>query len=54
MCRLADLFNLVKNVFEFPFVNRHPKGLLAGLGLDGRDRQIAADVCLRFWFLRRF
>jgi hypothetical protein len=29
MCRLADLFNLVKNVFAFPFVNRHPEGLTA-------------------------
>jgi len=52
MCRLADLFNLVKNVFAFPFVNRHPEGLTAVRGLDDRNRQIAADVCLRLWFLR--
>ena len=54
MCRLADLFNLVKDVFALPFVNRHPEGLPAVRGLDDRNRQIAADVCLRFWFLRRF
>ena len=53
MCRLADLFNPFENVFAFPFVYRHPEGLPAVRGLDDRNRQIAADVCLRFWFLRR-
>jgi len=51
--RLADLFNPLKNVFEFPFVYRHPVGLLTVLGSDDRNRQIAAGVCLRLWFLRR-
>ena len=40
--------------FALPFVNRHPEGLPAVRGLDDRNRQIAADVCLRFRFLRRF
>ena len=53
MCRLSDLFNPFEDVFAFPFVNRHPEGLPAVRGLDDRNRQIAADVCLRFWFLRR-
>jgi hypothetical protein len=48
MCRPADLLNPFKNLFAFPFVYRHPEGLPAVRGLDGRDRQIAADVCLRF------
>ena len=54
LCRLADLFNPFEDVFALPFVNRHPEGLPAVRGLDDRNRQIAADVCLRFWFLRRF
>jgi hypothetical protein len=54
LCRLTDLFNPFNYVFEFPFVNRHPEGMPAVWGLDDCDRQIAADVCLRFWFLRRF
>ena len=54
MCRLTDLFNPFEDVFALPFVNRHPEGLPAGRGLDHRNRQIAADVGLRFWFLRRF
>ena len=54
LCRLADLFNPFKDVFALPFFNGHPEGLLAGRGVNDRDRQIAADVCLRFWFLRRF
>jgi hypothetical protein len=52
LCRLADLFNPFENVFALPIVNRHPEGLPAVWGLDDRNRQIAADVCL--WFLRRF
>jgi hypothetical protein len=52
MCRLADLFNPFEDVFAFPFVNRHPEGLPAARGLDDCNRQIAADVGLRFWFLR--
>ena len=52
MCGLADLFNPVKNLFALPFVNRHPEGLPAVRGLDDRNRQIAADVGPRFWFLR--
>jgi hypothetical protein len=54
LCRLADLFNPFEDVFALPFVNRHPEGLPAVRGLNDRNRQIAADVCLRFWFLRRF
>ena len=54
LCRLTDLFNSFEDVFPLPFVNRHPEGLPAIRGLDDRNRQIAADVCLRFWFLRRF
>jgi len=54
MCRLTDLFNPFEDVFALPFVNRHSEGLLAIRGLDDRNSQIAADVCLRFWFLRRF
>jgi hypothetical protein len=54
LCRLADLFNPIKNVFEFPFVYRHPEGLSPVRVLVGRNRQIAADVRLRYWFLRRF
>ena len=54
LCRLADLFNPFEDVFALPFVNRHPEGLPTVWGLDDRNRQIAADVCLRFWFLRRF
>jgi hypothetical protein len=53
LCRLADLFNPFEDVFALPFVNRHPEGLPTVWGLDDRNRQIAADVCLRFWFLRR-
>ena len=53
MCRLADLFNPFEDVFAIPFVYRHPEGLPAVRGFDDRDRQIAADVCLRFWLLRR-
>ena len=41
-------------MFALPFVNRHPEGLPAIWGPDDRNRQVAADVCLRFWFLRRF
>ena len=51
--RLADLFNPVKNLLALFFVNRHPEGLLAVRGLNDRDRQIAAHVCLRLRFLRR-
>jgi hypothetical protein len=54
ICRLADLFHPFEDVFALPFVNRHPEGLPAGRGLHDRNRQIAADVCLWFWFLRRF
>jgi hypothetical protein len=54
MCRLADLSNPFEDVFAFPFVNRHQEGLPAVRGLDDRNRQVAADVRLRFWFLRRF
>jgi hypothetical protein len=54
MCQLADLFHPFGDLFALPFVNRHPEGLLAVRGLDDRNRQIAADVCLRFWLLRRF
>ena len=54
MCRLADLLNPFEDVFALTFVNRHPEGLPAVRGLDDRNRQIAADVCPRFWFLRRF
>jgi hypothetical protein len=53
LCRLADLFNPFKDVFSLFLVNRHPEGLLAVWSLDDRNRQITADVCLRFWFLRR-
>jgi hypothetical protein len=53
MCRLTDLFNPFEDVFALPFVDRHPEGLSAVRGLDDRNRKIAADVCLRFWFLRR-
>jgi hypothetical protein len=53
MCRLTDLFNPFEDVFALSFVNRHPEGLLAARGLDGRNSQIAADVRLRVWFLRR-
>jgi hypothetical protein len=52
MCRLADLFNPFEDVFALCFVNRHPEGLPAVRGLDDRNCQIAADVCLRFRFLR--
>ena len=48
ICRLADLFNPVKNLLALPFVYRHPEGLSAVRGPADRDRQIAADVCLRF------
>ena len=48
LCRLADLFNPFEDVFALPFVNRHPEGLPTVWGLDDRNRQIAADVCLRF------
>ena len=51
---MTDLFNPFEDIFAFPFVNRHPERLPAVLGLDDRNRQVAADVCLRFWFLRRF
>src|ERR1035437_2641304 len=54
MCRLTGLFNPFEDVLAFPFVNRHPERLPAIRVLDDRNRQIAADVCLRFWFLRRF
>jgi hypothetical protein len=54
MCRLTDLFNPFEDVFALSFINRHPEGLPAVRGLDDRNRQIAADLCLRFWFLRRF
>src|ERR1017187_9079540 len=53
LCRLADLFNPLKNLLSLPFVNRHPERLLAFRGLDDRDRQIAADVCLWLRLLRR-
>jgi hypothetical protein len=54
MCRLTDLFNPFEDVFALPFVYRHLEGLPALRGFDDRNRQIAADVCLRFRFLRRF
>jgi hypothetical protein len=41
-------------VIALSFVYRHPEGLSVVRGLDDRDRQVAADVCLRFRFLRRF
>jgi hypothetical protein len=53
LCRLADLFKLFENVFAFSFVYRHLKGLPTVRGLDDRNRQIAADVCLRLRLLRR-
>jgi hypothetical protein len=53
LCRLTDLFNSFEDVFPLSFVNRHPKGLPAFRGLDDRDRQIAADVCLWLRLLRR-
>jgi hypothetical protein len=53
LCGLADLLNPFEDVFALPFVNRHAEGLPAVMGLDDRNRQIAADVCLRFCFLRR-
>ena len=54
MCRLAGLFNPFEDVFALPFVNRHAEGLPAVRGRDDHNRQIAADVGLRVWFLRRF
>ena len=54
LCRLADMFNSFNYVLEFPFANRHPEKLLAVGGLDDCKCQIAADVCRRFWFMRRF
>jgi hypothetical protein len=54
VCRLADLFHPFEDVFALPFINRHPEGLPGGRGLDDRNRQIPAYVCLRFWFLSRF
>ena len=54
ICRLTQLLNPFEDVFALTFVNRHPEGLLAGRGLDDRDRQIAADICLRFWSLIPF
>jgi hypothetical protein len=54
MCRLAELFNPFEDVFALPFVNRHPEGVPAVRGLDDRNRKIAGDVCLWFWFLRSF
>jgi len=54
MYRLADLFNPLEDVYALPFFNRHPEGLPTVRCLDDGNRQIAANVCLRFWFLRRF
>jgi hypothetical protein len=54
LCRLAELFNPFEDVFALPFVNRHTEGLPVLRGLDDSKRQIAADVGLRFWFLRSF
>jgi len=54
LCRLTDLFNPFEDVFALPFVNRHPEGLPTVRGLRDRHGQVAADVGLRFWFLRRF
>ena len=54
MCRLAELFNPFEDVFALPLVNRHPEGVPAVRGLDDRNRKIAGDVCLWFWFLRSF
>jgi hypothetical protein len=48
MCRLTDLFNSFKNVSALPFVYRNLEGLPAVRGLDDRNRQIAANVGLRF------
>jgi hypothetical protein len=48
ICGLTDLLNPFNNVFEFPFVYRHPEGRPPARVLADRDRQIAADVCLRF------
>ena len=54
MCQLANLLNPFKNLFAFPFVYRHPEGLPAVRGLNERYHQVAANVCLWLWFLRRF
>ena len=52
LCGLADLLNPFEDVFALPFVNRNAEGLSAVWSFGDCNRQIAADVCLRFWFLR--